>query len=96
MEYEELISVRDSGDIPGSLSPLLQALLLDAAGDWDGAHSIAQDVPTADGSWVHAYLHRKEGDRWNANYWYSRAGKTMPDYTLAEEWEILARTLTKK
>lgn len=68
---------------------LLRALELDKAGDWDGAHRIAQDIHTADGSWVHAYLHRKEGDLGNAAYWYSRAGKPVAEDSLGEEWERL-------
>lgn len=77
-------------------NPLLRALWYDAKGDWDRAHDIAQDVPDADGSWVHAYLHRVEGDEWNANYWYRRAGRTMPDLSLQEEWEQLVKALLVK
>ena len=85
-----------SGAIPAGIDPLLHALLIDAAGDWDTAHRIAQEVHTLDGSWVHAYLHRKEGDRWNAGYWYDRAARPFPVYSLEEEWHILARHLTEK
>lgn len=74
---------------PDNLSPLLKALWYDGKNDWNSAHNIAQDVPGADGNWVHAYLHRVEGDRWNANYWYRRAGKSMPAYSLEREWEEL-------
>ena len=55
------------------LSPLLLALWHDAKGDWDGAHRVAQDVDGENAAWVHAYLHRKEGDASNADYWYRRA-----------------------
>jgi hypothetical protein len=74
-----------------SFSPLLQSLWHDAHGDWHKAHNIAQDIETPAGAWVHAYLHRKEGDIWNADYWYRRAGKTRPEGTLEEEWEQLVR-----
>ena len=70
-------------------SQLLMALWWDKKGDWDRAHSIAQDVPTRDGSWVHAYLHRVEGDEWNASYWYNRANKKVPESSLEEEWNTL-------
>jgi len=60
---------------PKDCSQCLEALWWDAKDKWDKAHEAAQDVSDADGSWVHAYLHRKEGDDWNAGYWYSRAGK---------------------
>jgi hypothetical protein len=71
--------------------PLLQSLWYDAQGDWDKAHHIADSLHDPEGSWVHAYLHRKEGDQWNANYWYRRAGKNTPNYSLEEEWEELAQ-----
>ncbi len=60
---------------PPGLGPALQALWRDAKGDWDGAHPLAQVDESAAGCWVHAYLHRKEGDAGNAAYWYRRAGK---------------------
>lgn len=72
-----------------SFSPLLQALWHDAHGNWEKAHDITQDIETPDGAWVHAYLHRKEGDQWNADYWYRRAGKSRPSETLDEEWTQL-------
>ena len=87
MKYNEFIVLRDEGTIPDDIEVLLQALLLDAVGDWDNAHRIAQNVFTRDGSWVHAYLHRKEGDNPNAAYWYSNAGRRMSESKLEEEWE---------
>ena len=82
-----------SDDEPPSRDPLLHALWLDARGDWHGAHELAQDVGSADGSWVHAYLHRKEGDLPNAGYWYRRAGKPVADGSLEDEWASIAATL---
>lgn len=75
------------------LPPLLAALWWDARGDWARAHGIAQSVATPEGAWVHAYLHRKEGDLANAGYWYARAGRPRPAATLAEEWAEIARAL---
>lgn len=63
---------RNTTDIQ-SFSPLLQALWYDVHGDWDKAHDLTQDLETPDGAWLHAYLHRKEGDLFNADYWYRRA-----------------------
>ena len=60
---------------PAELSPALAGLWWDAKGDWTRAHESAQQDEGRDGSWVHAYLHRKEGDQGNAAYWYGRAGK---------------------
>ncbi len=93
---EEFLNLKDNGSAPEDIPPLLQALLLDAAGDWDSAHSLAQNYPGNDGSWVHAYLHRVEGDTGNAGYWYRRAGKKIPELSLLEEWEYIAMALLKK
>lgn len=84
------LSARDSAE---GLPPLLAALWHDARGDWARAHELAQSVDTADGAWVHAYLHRKEGDLPNADYWYRRAGRRRPAGTLPEEWAEIARAL---
>ncbi len=76
------------------LSPCLQAMWWAKKGDWEEAHSIAQDVHDSDGYWVHAYLHRVEGDLGNAEYWYARAGKPVKTREdLKEEWEQMARVL---
>lgn len=76
-------------------NPLIRALELDKAGDWDAAHNIAQDIHTADGSWLHAYLHRVEGDLGNAAYWYSRAGKPVAKDSLEDEWARLYAAFQK-
>ena len=70
---------------------LLNALELDKAGNWEAAHTLSQELDDADGAWLHAYLHRKEGDLGNAAYWYSRAGKPVAVDTLEEEWQRLYR-----
>ncbi|MDE1154840.1 MAG: hypothetical protein PW735_03815 [Acidobacteriaceae bacterium] len=76
-----------------SLPPLLLALWHDAQGNWEQSHAVAQEIATPGGSWVHAYLHRKEGDDWNAGYWYRQAGKSPSRNTLDQEWERIAATL---
>ena len=93
---EELLSWKETGSFPEDIPPLLQALLLESAGDWNSAHRIAQNDPSADGSWVHAYLHRVEGDLGNSSYWYHNAGRRMPDISLDEEWEYIATAIAKK
>ena len=82
---------------PTDIGPALAALWHDARGDWARAHALAQEDEGAAGSWVHAYLHRKEGDLANAKYWYARAGKTPPakTITLDAEREMVARELLK-
>jgi len=67
-------------------SDLLRALWWDAHDNWKKAHDIAQDIPNEDGSWIHAYLHRKEGDQFNADYWYRRAGRNRFEGSLEDEW----------
>lgn len=98
MSFEELSEsiARDSSP-PAGATLLQQALWHDAKGDWDRAHGCAQDEHSRDGSWVHAYLHRKEGDIGNAGYWYSRAGRRAPaaGTTLEAEWTEIARALTR-
>jgi hypothetical protein len=78
---------------PPILRPSLVALWHDGRGDWDTAHRVAQDVEDAEGAWVHAYLHRKEGDLANAGYWYRRANRPAASDQLTKEWERLVSTL---
>ncbi len=89
---------RDSLSLPAPPAGLgggLQGLWHDARGDWAKAHACAQDDPSPAGAWVHAYLHRKEGDLGNAGYWYMRAGRSLPKATLEREWEAIATDLLK-
>jgi hypothetical protein len=81
-------SVRQT-DPPSGLPVTLCALWWDAKGDWAKAHGLVDELETPDGMAVHAYLHRKEGAEWNANYWYDRAGRRYHRATLEEEWEAL-------
>jgi hypothetical protein len=74
-------------------SGALLALWWDAKGDWEKAHEVAQDVEGRDGAWVHAYLHRKEGDLGNAEYWYRRAGRAVASGDLRMEWEGIVREM---
>ena len=78
---------------PPAVSNALQALWQDAKGDWHGAHDLLQNDNSPAGSWVHAYLHRKEPDPANAAYWYRKAGKPVATGTLDEEWEAIATQL---
>ena len=72
-----------------ALSPQLKSLWYDGKGNWQQAHNQVDHLNDQSSAWVHAYLHRKEGDTWNADYWYRRAGKSRPDISLEEEWEYL-------
>ena len=87
--YEVFEATLDKTAPPSEWPEALQSLWFDAHGDWESSHNIAQDLQSTMGSWIHAYLHRKEGDEWNARYWYDRAGKPFPNYSLEEELKVL-------
>ncbi len=83
-----------SGAAPApTLDAPLAALWWAAKGDWDQAHKIVQDEATADAAWVHAYLHRVEGDLGNAGYWYRQAARPVATGSLETEWERIASAL---
>ena len=93
MTIDEFTASLAGSTAPSQLSAPLRALWQDARGNWDEAHAIAQDVDDADGAWVHAYLHRKEGDIGNASYWYGRAGKPPATDALDDEWRRIVSAL---
>ncbi|MEQ9442613.1 MAG: hypothetical protein RIG62_26470 [Cyclobacteriaceae bacterium] len=93
MTLEEYQDTLNGPDVPEQLSDPLKALWYDAKEDWDQAHNYAQKHNDSQSAWVHAYLHRKEGDTLNAQYWYTRASRTMPDETLAQEWKNIVENL---
>ncbi|MGO8933484.1 MAG: hypothetical protein ACLPLZ_01290 [Terracidiphilus sp.] len=93
MTADELRSTLTSPEPPGELSAPLAALWWDAKGDWARAHGLVDDLETPDAMAVHAYLHRREGVDWNADYWYSRAGREFRRPTLEAEWEALVKGL---
>jgi hypothetical protein len=93
MNKNEFMRSIEADNPPAGISDVLQSLWWDRKGDWDRAHSIAQEIPTVQGSAVHAYLHREEGVLWNADYWYSRAGAKRPDIPLEQEWSQLLEAM---
>lgn len=78
---------------PAHLSESLQSLWYDLQGKWDTAHNIVQNARDNDSAWVHAYLHRKEGDLGNARYWYRRSGQSESQGSLTQEWEQIVTQL---
>lgn len=85
-----------SGSAPApQLSAPLAALWWAAKGGWDAAHRLVQDEATADAAWVHAYLHRVEGDPSNSGYWYRQAGRPVASDALDAEWERISSALLK-
>lgn len=95
MSFEAFQESVAAGTPPAKLDRALLALWHDARGEWDRAHELAQAARGRAGDWVHAYLHRKEGDTGNAGYWYARAGKTVATGGLDAEWEAIARELLR-
>lgn len=93
MDAGTLRASLDANAPPAGLPPLVRALWLEGHGDWDGAHAVCNEVDGPDGAWVHAYLHRREGDLSNADYWYRRAGRERPPVDLDAEWEAIADEL---
>jgi hypothetical protein len=78
---------------PTAISASLAAMWWAAKDNWDKAHAIVMDDPGRDAAWVHAYLHRVEGDLSNARYWYARAGRPVADSDLQREWQEIVRAL---
>ena len=93
--YFEFEKSLELSTVPKEWSDGLKAAWYDVKGDWESSHNIAQDMHNALGSWLHAYLHRKEGDRFNAGYWYRLANKEYPTITLDEELKVIVEYLMK-
>ena len=93
LTVEEFRQSLTNSQPPANVSNVLQALWYEAKGDWARAHDILQHEDSANGAWVHAYLHRVEGDPGNAAYWYRRAGKPVSQASLADEWNELVGVL---
>jgi hypothetical protein len=95
MTLEEFRESLTATEPPTGLTPALVGLWWDAKGDWTRAHESAQQDEGAEGSWVHAYLHRKEGDQSNATYWYRRAAKPVSHEPLEAEQDAIVRALLR-
>ena len=93
MTLDAFRATLDASLPPAGLSVPLQALWRAANGEWDAAHALAQSDSGAAGAWVHAYLHRIEGDLANAASWYRRAGKPVCEAPLRSEWDEIAEVL---
>jgi hypothetical protein len=90
---DEFKATLTSPEPPAGLRAVLLALWHDGRGDWEAAHRTAQEVNDEEGAWVHAYLHRKEGDQGNAEYWYRRANRRAASGSLGVEWDQIAAAL---
>lgn len=90
---EKLAGTLHQTNPPAGLPPLVEALWWEAKGNWTRAHEIAQEIHTRDAAWVHAYLHRREGDASNAGYWYRNSGRPVSTLPLDQEWREIASEL---
>lgn len=93
MTLIEFTKTAEQPQPPAGLSPALLALWHDKRGNWDAAHQGAQDIDGPDGAWIHAYLHRKEGDLANAGYWYRRAKRPDCQESLDAEWASIVTVM---
>lgn len=93
MTFDDFKKSLQENKLAGSVSPHLLAMWHDGKGNWEKAHAIIQDISDAPASWIHAYLHRKEGDEFNAAYWYERAGKPVPKIPVSREWDEIVQSL---
>ena len=93
MQFETFQRSIQAAMPPADISVYLLAMWYDGHGDWDKAHGMVDNLDDTTACWVHAYLHRKEGDSWNADYWYRKAGKKRPDVSLQQEWETIVKAL---
>ncbi len=96
MSYNEFILSIENDELPHIAPLYLQALWYDAKNNWSKAHSLIDSLDDKSSCWVHAYLHRKEGDIGNADYWYRRAHKQRPSEGLQEEWKNIVLQLLLK
>ncbi|HEY2726414.1 MAG TPA: hypothetical protein VGI61_04525 [Parafilimonas sp.] len=96
MSYDEFILTIENDEPPSNFPLYIQSLWWDAKGDWPKAHTLIDSLDDKDSCLVHAYLHRKEGDISNADYWYRRAQKTRPSESLQAEWKTIAMELLLK
>lgn len=93
MDWNGFQQSLEAAQPPSGLAPAVEALWWDGKGDWTQAHICLQDQNSPDSAWVHAYLHRKEGDLSNAGYWYRRAGQPNASGSLDDEWVALTQAL---
>lgn len=94
-DYAAFLETLNRSAPSGQWPQPLQAMWYDAKEDWHNAHEIAQDITNPYGDWIHAYLHRKEGDVFNARYWYGKATKPFPKFSLEEEQKEIIHALLK-
>ena len=93
MTFEDFERSTFLANKPDGLNPLLDSLWEAKVGNWDKAHKIVQDIGDRNASWIHAWLHRMDGDNSNAQYWYSRAGRHFFNGPLDDEWIAISREL---
>jgi hypothetical protein len=93
MKFEDFQNSLSAPSPSLEISEHLKSLWYDAKGDWGKAHNVISEIEDENAAWIHAYLHRKEGDIGNSDYWYRLAGKKRPEYSLEREWGKIVKSL---
>ena len=96
MDYSSFSKSIELNEPPDAIGAVLTALWKVAKGEWEEAHTLVQDLQSEEAAWVHAYLHRVEGDVFNAKYWYQRAGRPEVSGDLEIEWKQIVMELLSK
>lgn len=93
MRYKDFVESLGEAMPPSNWTIEAAALWWDVKGNWEKSHELVDSLGTPFASWIHAYLHRKEGDPWNAAYWYRKAQQPIPEISLEEEFKNLVTKL---
>ena len=93
MTFDQFNQSLQQQEPPEALNTWQKAMWFAGKDQWTAAHELIQDLPDRTSAHIHAYLHRVEGDQWNADYWYSKAGRKRPGQSLAQEWEAITKSL---
>lgn len=93
MDFQQFSASLSHNTPPPGITAYLEALWHDAKDNWEEAHNLIQDIENPTAAWIHAYLHRKEGDTSNARYWYTKASRPVPAVSLQQEWEDIVKAL---
>ena len=96
MDYLQFNHTLDMAKPPENFHDVLKALWWERKDHWDIAHEIVKNLKDEDAAWVHAYLHRKEGDQYNSSFWYKKANRKFPDVELNEEFREITKLFLEK
>ena len=93
MKYDDFIKLTKKSEPSDNLAGIHLVIWYAVKDNWDMAHNIVQEINTETASWIHAYLHRVEGDISNAHYWYNRARQEPSSESLESELDDIIKSL---